>query len=141
MTMTEPVIVVQPVLARGSLDYKRRHSGLTIKTNFSMDSFPAYVDPFESSGETMTDDVSVPGIAHRLVEKLKGGEPERHPSPQPTHVSYPLMAKVNGNGHRVLRSATVGYVSPEFKGKTEQMKQGESISVAIVTYSTLTRGP
>ncbi|KAK0630569.1 NAD-specific glutamate dehydrogenase [Bombardia bombarda] len=33
------------------------------------------------------------------------------------------MAKTNGNGHRTLRSATVGYVAPEFKGKAEQMKQ------------------
>jgi len=60
--------------------------------------------------------------ANKLVDQLKG-DVARHPSPQPTHVSYPVMSKVNGNGHRVLRSATVGYVAPEFKGKAEQMKQ------------------
>ncbi|KAL2134043.1 hypothetical protein VTI74DRAFT_1154 [Chaetomium olivicolor] len=70
----------------------------------------------------MTETPSVMSAANRLVEKIKGEEPGRHPSPQPTHVSYPSMPKVNGNGHRVLRSATVGYVAPEFKGKKEQMK-------------------
>lgn len=108
-----------------SVDSKRKASGLTIKTDIVVDSFPEYVDTFESSSDTMTDSLLSPTAANRLVDKIRGSEPERHPSPQPTHVSYPLMAKVNGNGHRVLRSATVGYVSPEFKGKTEQMKQGE----------------
>lgn len=28
-----------------------------------------------------------------------------------------------GNGHRILRSATVGYVAPEFTGKSQQMKE------------------
>ncbi|EGY14539.1 NAD-specific glutamate dehydrogenase [Verticillium dahliae VdLs.17] len=50
-------------------------------------------------------------------------EPSRHPSPQPTHFSVPHLSQANGNGHRVLRSATVGYVAPEFVGKDEQMKQ------------------
>ena len=98
---------------------------MTIKTDFPMSSFPEYVDPFASSGDTMTESPITMGVANRLVEKLKGDEPGRHPSPQPTHVSYPLMSKVNGNGHRVLRSATVGYVAPEFTGKKEQMKFGE----------------
>jgi glutamate dehydrogenase len=66
----------------------------------------------------------VMGVANRLVEKIKGDESGRHPSPQPTHVSYPLIGKTNGNGHRVLRSGTVGYVAPEFKGKQEQMTFG-----------------
>jgi glutamate dehydrogenase len=107
------------------MDSKRKASGLTIKTDMVVDSFPEYVDTFESSDDTMTDSLPAPSAANRPVDKLRETDPERHPSPQPTHVSYPLMAKVNGNGHRVLRSATVGYVSPEFKGKTEQMKQGE----------------
>jgi len=81
------------------------------------------VDPFTSSDETMTNSPAIPGAAHRLVEKVKGDEASRHPSPQPTHVSYPPLSKLNGNGHRVLRSATVGYVAPEFKGKKEQMVQ------------------
>jgi hypothetical protein len=63
-------------------------------------------------------------VANPLVQKVKEDEPGRHPSPQPTHIGYPSMSKVNGNGHRVLRSATVGYIAPEFKGKQEQMKQG-----------------
>ncbi|KAL2260281.1 hypothetical protein VTK26DRAFT_5752 [Humicola hyalothermophila] len=67
------------------------------------------------------DSPPVASPANPLVAKLKAEEPSRHPSPQPTHFSYPV-SKVNGNGHRVLRSATVGYVAPEFKGKQEQMK-------------------
>jgi glutamate dehydrogenase len=68
-----------------------------------------------------------PGVASRLAQKLMKEEPTRHPSPQPTHFSMntPYLAKANGNGHRVLRSATVGYVAPEFTGKAEQMKEGE----------------
>jgi len=31
------------------------------------------------------------------------------------------MSHNNSNGHRVLRSATVGYIAPEFQGKVEQM--------------------
>lgn len=58
----------------------------------------------------------------KLFEKLRA-DPERHPSPQPTHFSVPVLSRANGNGHRVMRSATVGYVAPEFKGKAEQMKQ------------------
>ncbi|KAJ4304277.1 NAD-dependent glutamate dehydrogenase [Collariella sp. IMI 366227] len=71
----------------------------------------------------------ISAAANRLVEKIKGEDQSRHPSPQPTHVSYPSAPavngnghRVNGNGHRVLRSATVGYVAPEFEGKKEQMK-------------------
>ena len=101
----------------------RRVSGLTIMTDLPTSSFPEYVDPFSSSDDTMTNSPAIVGAAHRLVEKVKGDETGRHPSPQPTHVSYP-RSKVNGNGHRVLRSATVGYVAPEFTGKKEQMNQG-----------------
>lgn len=46
-----------------------------------------------------------------------------HPSPQPTHLGVPLMSHTNGNGHRVLRSATVGYIAPVFQGRDEQMQQ------------------
>ncbi|KAL1871445.1 hypothetical protein VTK73DRAFT_2053 [Phialemonium thermophilum] len=62
------------------------------------------------------------GPAKGPLSRLKT-EPSRHPSPQPTHFSVPYLPQANGNGHRVLRSATVGYVAPEFKGKIEQMKQ------------------
>lgn len=64
------------------------------------------------------------GPINKLVQQLQGGaEPSRTPSPQPTHFSVP---QTNGNGHRVLRSATVGYIAPEFKGKAEQKQQGKS---------------
>ncbi|KXX72804.1 NAD-specific glutamate dehydrogenase [Madurella mycetomatis] len=114
-------IAMQPSLAR-SISGGRRVSHLTIDTDLPMSSFPEYIDPFTSSEETMMDSPTASNAANRLVDKIKEDEFGRHPSPQPTHVSYPLMVKANGNGHRVLRSATVGYVAPEFKGKKEQMK-------------------
>jgi len=58
--------------------------------------------------------------------------PQNKPSiaSSPTHRLSPLSAHFsvpsrngNGNGHRVLRSATVGYIAPEFKGKAAQMTQ------------------
>ncbi|KAK3322239.1 Glutamate/Leucine/Phenylalanine/Valine dehydrogenase-domain-containing protein [Apodospora peruviana] len=112
-------------LLSSPIDCKPKMS-LSITTDLPMSSFPDYVDPFESSDDTMMNSPTALNPASRLVDKLKG-DVSRHPSPQPTHVSYPLMAKTNGNGHRVLRSATVGYVAPEFKGKSEQMKQVKDI--------------
>lgn len=54
--------------------------------------------------------------------------PGRKPSPQPAHFSVPVnLRNGNGNGHRILRSATVGYIAPEFKGKQAQMEQGMHI--------------
>ncbi|KAI1338057.1 NAD-specific glutamate dehydrogenase [Xylariaceae sp. FL0016] len=65
--------------------------------------------------------------ANKLLSKVQNDEqPSRHPSPQPTHFSVPL-GSMGGNGHRVLRSATVGYIAPEFKGKAEQMKAAKEI--------------
>jgi glutamate dehydrogenase len=119
------VVLVSRGHAPSPMDCKRKLSGLTIKTDMIMDSFPEYIDPFQSSDDTMMDSLQVPGVISGLADKLRGADTERHPSPQPTHVSYSVMAKVNGNGHRVLRSATVGYVAPEFEGKTDQMKKGE----------------
>jgi len=112
-------------------DFLRKLYGLTIKTTLTdMDtvSFPQYVDPFESSSsdsDTMAGPTSTaPGLPKGLIGKLKD-DPERHPSPQPTHLGGPYLNKANGNGHRTMRSATLGYVAPEFKGKGEQMKQGK----------------
>lgn len=119
-----PSIAVQPSPAR-PIGGGQRVSHLTINTDLPMSSFPEYIDPFTSSDDTMTDSPAASNAPNRLVDKVKEDELGRHPSPQPTHVSYPLMAKANGNGHRVLRSATVGYVAPEFKGKKEQMKLGK----------------
>lgn len=108
--------------------------GLAIKTNMEpCDSFPTYVDPFDSSDDAFAySDVSTMASAtpsptsslnKKLVEKLRD-DPSRHASPQPTSVSHG-SAKVNGNGYRVLRSATVGYIAPAFVGKSDQMKEGE----------------
>ncbi|KAK9423937.1 putative NAD-specific glutamate dehydrogenase [Seiridium unicorne] len=68
--------------------------------------------------------MSTNGMVNKLVTRVSD-EPSRQPSPQPTHFSVPQ--KLNGNGHRVLRSATVGYIAPEFAGKVEQMKQVKEI--------------
>lgn len=110
--------------------------GLTIKTDFEgCDRFPTYIDPFEDSDETVIDENSMPSSASssplnpslKLAEKVRE-DPSRHASPQPTSVHVPTLSRVNGgNGYRVMRSATVGYVAPEFKGKAEQMKQGEKL--------------
>ncbi|KAL2682689.1 glutamate dehydrogenase (NADP(+)) gdh1 [[Neocosmospora] mangrovei] len=59
------------------------------------------------------------------VANLKA-EASRGPSPQPTHFSVPL-SNGNGNGHRVLRSATVGYIAPEFPGKKAQKEAVKDI--------------
>src|SRR5689334_6676865 len=91
-------------------------------TNLPVDRFPEYIDPFELSGLPI---MSTPAEnpAQKLLAQVKD-EPSRHPSPQPTHLGVPHMARLNGNGHRILRSATVGYVAPEFGGRLEQMEEG-----------------
>lgn len=61
---------------------------------------------------------------NKLVNQIQSDDPSRTPSPQPTHFSMP---QTNGNGHRVLRSATVGYIAPEFEGRTEQMKSVKEV--------------
>lgn len=57
--------------------------------------------------------------ANKALADVASQDSSRLPSPQPTH-----MSAHNSNGHRKLRSATVGYVAPEFAGKIEQMKTG-----------------
>ncbi|KAK8031907.1 NAD-specific glutamate dehydrogenase [Apiospora arundinis] len=52
--------------------------------------------------------------------------PEAARSPNMT-ANGPINKLTNGNGHRVLRSATVGYIAPEFKGKAEQKNQVKEI--------------
>jgi hypothetical protein len=94
---------------------------LTLQTTDIVASFPPYIDPFESV-VTMTPPVG-PGHASHPVSRVRD-EPDRHPSPQPSHISVSAFSKHNGNGHRILRSATVGYVAPEFKGKSQQMREG-----------------
>lgn len=115
--------------------------GLAIKTDLERcDSFPTYIDPFESSDDTFAySDVSTMASStpsptatpnHKLVEKLRE-DPSRHASPQPTSVSHG-PAKMNGNGYRVLRSATVGYIAPAFAGKLDQMKEGEQLHLVLL---------
>ncbi|KAK7746045.1 NAD-dependent glutamate dehydrogenase [Diatrype stigma] len=103
---------------------------LTIQTtDLPLDRFPDYTDPLDSckSYQPTVEIMTVNGTApvNKLVGAVKD-DPSRHPSPQPTHFSVPLMA--NGqNGHRVLRSATVGYIAPEFKGRAEQIESVKEI--------------
>ncbi|OAR00895.1 hypothetical protein LLEC1_00650 [Akanthomyces lecanii] len=59
---------------------------------------------------------------NKVLADIASQDSSRLPSPQPTH-----MSSHNSNGHRKLRSATVGYVAPEFAGKIEQMKTVRSI--------------
>jgi glutamate dehydrogenase len=81
--------------------------------------FPEYIDPLDNMANI---EPSSRSPVNKLVEDVVR-TPGRQPSPQPTHFSVPYK-NGNGNGHRVLRSATVGYIAPEFKGKKAQMLQG-----------------
>ncbi|KAI0901518.1 NAD-specific glutamate dehydrogenase [Annulohypoxylon nitens] len=111
---------------------------LTIKTtDLGLDSFPDYCDPLETfefiepKSQIMTTNGIAPSPsplpANKLLGKVQGTDDvSRHPSPQPTHFSVPL-GSLGTNGHRVLRSATVGYIAPEFKGRDEQITQVKSI--------------
>ena len=99
-----------------------------------VDRFPDYVDPFEST-ETLVDiempptpkSPKSPSLQNKNLGSILENEVARHPSPQPSHVSSVTIGpRSNGNGHRILRSGTVGYEAPEFKGKTVQMETGKS---------------
>ena len=93
--------------------------------------FPKYEEPpefseFDQSIAIMADintSPRSPAPSHKQLDDVVR-TPGRKPSPQPTHFSVPSK-NGNGNGHRVLRSATVGYIAPEFKGKAAQMLQGK----------------
>lgn len=86
--------------------------------NLPLDRFPEYTDPLEDTLAIMTDIAPKPSPLARL--QSDGTETSRGASPQPSHISIPLPH----NGHKILRSATVGYIAPEFVGKLEQMKSG-----------------
>jgi glutamate dehydrogenase len=96
--------------------------------------FPEYIEPLVINFPEYSDfllnmsslEVPTSPTINKLVKDVVAA-PDRHPSPQPAHFSVPYK-NGNGNGHRVLRSATVGYIAPEFKGKKAQMLQGESYS-------------
>ncbi|KAM0348675.1 hypothetical protein ACHAPU_004110 [Fusarium lateritium] len=89
----------------------------------SSQTFPEYTDPLQEPSSTMTANANP-------VANVKAAEASRGPSPQPTHFSVPLQNGYGGNGHRILRSATVGYIAPEFTGKPEQKQTVKSIIAA-----------
>jgi glutamate dehydrogenase len=97
---------------------------LRLNTNLSgTESFPPYLEQSPLQLDIMASAIPPRNKALGNVQ-IDSAESSRRPSPQPTHFSGPILSHSNGNGHRVLRSATVGYVAPEFLGKVEQMKQG-----------------
>ncbi|CAG8984030.1 hypothetical protein HYALB_00002971 [Hymenoscyphus albidus] len=62
---------------------------------------------------------------------ILGVQVSRKPSPQPAHFGIPYKnLSGNGNGHRTLRSATVGYIAPEFAGKQAQMVEVKDLILA-----------
>ncbi|PHH83436.1 hypothetical protein CDD82_1090 [Ophiocordyceps australis] len=87
----------------------------------SDDSFPPYLDPLQDT-YTYSTMGSISTIKPKPLIGILNDDASRGPSPQPTHFSVPLASHSHMNGHRTLRSATVGYVAPEFAGKLEQMK-------------------
>jgi glutamate dehydrogenase len=91
-----------------------------------IEDFPAFDHTLE---EVMTDLHHSP-ISNKLVGQVAREYVSRTPSPRSTHSSVPNNG--NGNGHRILRSAKVGYVAPEFKGKKDQMMLGECPRATIV---------
>ncbi|RDA94556.1 hypothetical protein CP533_2728 [Ophiocordyceps camponoti-saundersi (nom. inval.)] len=91
-----------------------------------LDSFPDFIDPLEKTELPSTMGSIAPKPRPRLLA-LQSEDSSRGPSPQPTHFSVPLASHPNANGHRTLRSATVGYVAPAFAGKDEQMKTVKEI--------------
>ncbi|CCU76728.1 NAD(+)-specific glutamate dehydrogenase/putative NAD-specific glutamate dehydrogenase [Blumeria hordei DH14] len=93
--------------------------------------FPAYNDPQVFSKSAGPSDISVDPLdlssfkaetmaSQRISEVTFHHDlpntATRQPSLQPIHVGVPI----SGNMNKVLRSATVGYVAPEFKGKMGQ---------------------
>lgn len=86
--------------------------------------FPPYVDPFEEIYARMEDLKLLDKHIDQVIRT-----PGREPSPQPTHFSVSRPKRhgsvvLERNGHRVLRSATVGYIAPTFEGKTAQIAEG-----------------
>lgn len=136
--MADADVMILPAGALPAGDFLRKMYGLAIRTtDLQMSSFPGCVEPLTASSDldTMSVPQATPNLPKGLVGKLKA-EPDRHPSPQPTHLGGFYLSKANGNGHRTMRSATLGYIAPEFKGKADQMKQGQS---SVVTVAHLAR--
>ena len=111
---------------------------LNIDTNFPpLENPPYYLDSPEAIQPSHTMASSSPK-PQAFAQIQSEGEESRGPSPQPMHLSVPIRAINNVNGHRVLRSATVGYIAPEFVGKVEQMKEGKDTSSYVYMIKTLT---
>jgi glutamate dehydrogenase len=92
------------------------------ETDTMLSVFPAYVDPFDEIFAKMDEFKA----SNKYVEQIIR-TPGREPSPQPTHFSVSSHSNPHHygqNGHRVLRSATVGYIAPRFEGKKAQMTEG-----------------
>lgn len=89
--------------------------------------FPSFSEPIGFKADPEDDNMTTPnrGPTPKAYDGLKGSD--RLPSPQPAHFSVPYKngKNGNGNGHRILRSATVGYVAPEFEGKQMQIVDGK----------------
>lgn len=77
---------------------------------------------------TSGDRTSSPATMASAVPKnvADAEQTSRRPSPQPAHFTVGGPSH-NANGHRRLRSATVGYVAPEFTGRTDQKKAVRTI--------------
>src|SRR5271156_6324509 len=91
------------------------------ETDTMLSVFPAYIDPFDEIFAKMDEFKA----GNKFVEQIIRS-PGREPSPQPTHFSVSSHSHpYGGNGHRVLRSATVGYIAPTFEGKKVQMTEGQ----------------
>lgn len=109
-----------------------------LETSETFEPFPVFdlevdLDIMASSASSEPSPQSPLPINKTLEQVVR--TPSRQPSPQPTHFSVPYqhgngMNGNGGNGHRILRSATVGYIAPEFKGKKEQMVQGQSYFIS-----------
>jgi glutamate dehydrogenase len=91
------------------------------ETDTMLSVFPTYVDPFDEIFAKMDEFKA----GNKYVEQIIRS-PGREPSPQPTHFSVSSHSHPYGhNGHRILRSATVGYIAPRFEGKKAQMIEGQ----------------
>lgn len=96
-----------------------------LKTDMAQPDF-TYSNRFEDTMGSVHFDPAV--LSNKLVDQVIR-TPGRVPSPQPTHFSVPARnnghsGNGNGNGHRLPRSASVGYVAPKFEGKDKQMEEG-----------------
>jgi len=95
-----------------------------LQADLAMTAFPQYIDPCsDGMAPVQFNDTPLP---NKLIEQVIR-TPGRIPSPQPAHLAINGV-NGSGNGHKVLRSATVGYIAPKFDGKNAQMDEGDFLS-------------